>query len=140
MIVNALSNHGEFEFDTETGLVVCTLYLDPSFGPKPVWVDVHEWRKRYPGESIDGDTDVLDLAFVDAKGAYHEAEESWRLEREGRTFVCPECGSTDIRKETTKTSYWRGGSWRESMEDEEFSCCDCDETGDEEHFEKKETP
>lgn len=145
MTVNALSSHGVFSFDTETGLVTDTVGLDTSFGARPLWVDVNEWKRRYPGETIDGDTDVLDLAYMGADGVYCEAAEEWRKDREAgvgpgdRGFACPACGGTDIRKEDTKTSYWRDGTWQESMGDEEFSCCDCDETGDEEHF-KKETP
>ena len=81
------SSHGHIAFDTGSGFVSAEgTELDPDFGPVPFKVDVDEWRLRYPGESLDGEHDVLDFGYWYRTGktkvAYEAPCESWRLERE----------------------------------------------------------
>ena len=58
------SSHGHIAFDTGSGFVSAEgTELDSDFGPVPFKVDVDEWRLRYPGESLDGEHDVLDFGY-----------------------------------------------------------------------------
>lgn len=65
------------------GIVFCHDLDFPGFGSPPVYVNVREWMKRYPGEEPWGKThDILDFGFIDADGVYTEPEEEWRKDRE----------------------------------------------------------
>ena len=77
------STYGSLSFDTETGRVL-SCSLDRAFGAKPDKIDVAEWRKRYPGEDMEGSHDVLDFGYWMRSGKYEPPCEEWRLDREAR--------------------------------------------------------
>lgn len=80
-----ISTYGVVTFDTNTGLVFVH-DLDKDFGPPPVYVNIAEWKRRYPLEHgiLAEEHDVLDFGYVDANGKYEPPCEAWRLEREDR--------------------------------------------------------
>jgi hypothetical protein len=91
--VTAVSTHGTITFDSETGRVLDN-ELDPDFGAFPTWFDVFEWKRRYPGENIEGSHDILDFGYLFKKPAeeipghpsrayhYEPPCEEWREDRE----------------------------------------------------------
>ena len=77
-----ISSHGHVDFNSEFGFVRST-DLDSEFGDPPIWVNVFEWRARYPGETLGNDEhDILDFGYVDAKGVYSPPCDDWRDDRE----------------------------------------------------------
>jgi len=82
LVSHLTSSHGDISFTEDGTVIACDLDLD-GFGPRPVWINVYEWRKRYPDEDFRGKTyDILDFGFVDTAGDYCKPEESWRADRE----------------------------------------------------------
>lgn len=76
------SSHGMATFDCDTGLVEAH-DLGPDFGPKPYKFDVEEWRKAYPGESMEGIHDILDFGYWYRAGkheSYMPPDKTWRAE------------------------------------------------------------
>jgi len=77
-----ISSHGYVDFDPATG-VVQDVSLSPEFGAPPAQVNVYEWHKRYPGETLGNDEhDILDFGYVDADGVYSPPCDDWRDDRE----------------------------------------------------------
>lgn len=85
----ARGSWGAVEFDTTTGNVVA-LHDEPASyivengveerGYRDiVKVDVAEWRKTYPNETL-GDVDVLDVGYWIRGGSYEPPVEDWRAE------------------------------------------------------------
>ena len=72
------SSHGCVTFVGTTGEVIDT-ELDDDFGAVPIYVNVAEWRKTYPGEDPDGEEhDILDFGYIDSEGVYIPPDETWR--------------------------------------------------------------
>lgn len=85
-----MSSNGEVLFDTDSGLALEIVNYDDD----PVLsgidkVDVDEWRRRYPGEDMEGEHDILDFGYWyrESEGfmtefKYEPPCEAWRIERE----------------------------------------------------------
>jgi hypothetical protein len=80
------SSCGVVVFDPLTGRVMpeLTSYDDENL---IVWVNVVEWRRRYPGEDVAAGHDILDFGLwylnkKDLTTGYDPPCESWRQDRE----------------------------------------------------------
>jgi hypothetical protein len=82
MIINVLSSHGSFKFDSVTGVVV-NHQLSNTFGDLPYKVDVYEYFDHY-GVDIASypSLDVLDIGYWTLTGLYEEPAHDWRAEVE----------------------------------------------------------
>ena len=84
LIATLMSTHGEIKFNIVTGEVTdCRIveYMEKV----PKWIDVDEWRKRYPGEELlPVQHDILDFGmwFDDRHHDYDGPSEDWRIDRE----------------------------------------------------------
>lgn len=80
MIINVLSSHGSFKFDSVTGVVV-NHQLSNTFGDLPYKVDVYEYFDHY-GVDIASypSLDVLDIGYWTLTGLYEEPAHDWRDE------------------------------------------------------------
>ena len=99
------SSHGSIVFDTQSGFVKSEeTDLGPEFGPAPYKIDVDEWRLRYPGESMEGEHDVLDFGYWYHKGrsssVYEPPCEDWRRDREDRLRAEEMAGRPALAGET----------------------------------------
>jgi len=79
------SSCGEIVFDTLTGEVIqkLTKYDDVNL---IVWVNIVEWKQRYPGEDVAAGHDILDfgLWYIDKEDlttGYDPPREDWRVFR-----------------------------------------------------------
>lgn len=88
MIINVLSSHGSFKFDSVTGVVI-NHQLSNTFGDLPYKVDVYEYFDHY-GVDIASypSIDVLAIGYWTLTGLYEEPAHDWRDEVENnRTFT-----------------------------------------------------
>ena len=77
-------SHGELTVDADTGDVI--ELMDQTYDSEEyrdiVRFDVHEWRREYPTEAIEGTgMDILDIGFWTDTGEYIGPEQSWRDDR-----------------------------------------------------------
>lgn len=78
MIINVLSSHGSFKFDSATGIVI-KHQLGDDFGDLPYKVDVYEYFDHYGVDIASNPSiDILDLGFWTLTGLYEEPEHEWR--------------------------------------------------------------
>lgn len=82
-VARLMSTYGTVVFSTSGGAVT-GCHLVHGFGRKPVKIDVAEWRRRYPGEPMEGDHDILDFGYWVRNGTYEAPCEEWREDREKR--------------------------------------------------------
>lgn len=78
-------NGGELTVDADTGKVIAYDDTDADEGGEYADIaelDVAEWKRRYPGESIEGAHDVLDFGAWSKHGVYIPPVEEWRKQRE----------------------------------------------------------
>lgn len=124
-----ISTHGSIVAKATNGEVVHTHLSREWPSPTPVKIDVKEWRKRYPGEKITGEHDILDFGYW-VPGTpdlvYEPPCEDWRTDRDERRKRETEeaaweavddncvrtvwkCGTCDIETKATLTSINDGG-------------------------------
>lgn len=89
MTAQLMSSNGTVTFDVSTGEVLESEGYgwdeDAQYIASIETVDVAEWRRRYPGEGIDGQLDILDFGYwyrSDGALKYEEPCGAWRQERE----------------------------------------------------------
>ena len=89
MTAQLMSSNGTVTFDVSTGEVLETEGYgwdeDAQYIASIETVDVDEWRRRYPGEDIAGQLDILDFGYwyrSDGVRKYEEPCKAWRQERE----------------------------------------------------------
>ncbi|MDY0362794.1 MAG: hypothetical protein RBR08_15200 [Desulforegulaceae bacterium] len=79
------SSHGRIVFDTETGDIIEMVFFkkdDPkNYLPCITKIDVAEWLRAYPGESLAEEHDILDFGTWDIDGNYEDPCHEWREER-----------------------------------------------------------
>lgn len=95
--VTVRSNHGTADYDCVTGWLTDSDWAAGQEQYLPTRLDVFEWRRKYPGERIVGEHDILDFGMWMQNGEYEPPEEEWRKEfRKARP--APHKASTDLDK------------------------------------------